>query len=210
MSSQPHQRPLVQPRRCPGDCDVPVAHAFHRQLPDGLREQDPAAAQSRRVQPPARRGRAAREPRRAHRAALRPTETRTTTRLSVPRSARSPSNARCARTALRTPRASRRAPPLPRSQWPVTAAHCHNKPLRTDHGRSRGVSVNMAPKEGGGFSADNRRQVRLALHQTPPPRAYIARAICVFIPNNTQLDRALPHRSFTTAVLGLRLWFCWT
>ena len=37
-------------------------------------------------------------------------ETRTTTRLSVPRSARSPSNARCARIALRTPRASRRAP----------------------------------------------------------------------------------------------------
>ena len=53
------------------------------------------------------------------------TETRTTARLPVPRSARSPSNARCARLALHTPRASRRAPPLPRSQWPVTAAHCH-------------------------------------------------------------------------------------
>ena len=88
LSHTSGQRPLVQPRRCPGDRDVPAAHALHRQLPDGLREQDPAAAQSRRVQPPARRGRAAREPRRAHRAALRSTETRTTTRLSVPRSAR--------------------------------------------------------------------------------------------------------------------------
>ena len=104
---------------------------------------------------------------------------------------------RSARLALRAA-----LPPLPRSQWPVTAAHCHNKPLRTDHGRSRGVSVNMAPKEGGGFSADNRRQVRLALHQTPPPRAYIARAIFVFIPNNIKTRACAAAPQFYNSRVG--------